>query len=85
MIKVRLAEIAEAKGHTRSTLSKETNISYPTILLFWNDTVQKIDKDILERLCNFLGCSPGDMIKLESSTSLDPLTVAATGTVKSKE
>lgn len=63
MIKIRLAEIATEKGHTRSTLSKATNISYPTVLLFWNNTVKKIDTDILDRFCGFLDCDPGDLIK----------------------
>jgi len=63
MIKIRLAEIAESKGHTRSTLSKAADISYPTILLFWNNTVQKVDLDILDRLCIFLECKPCDIME----------------------
>lgn len=73
MIKIRLAELAESKGHTRSTLSKATNISYPTILLFWNDTVEKIDRKILERLCDFLDCEPGDLIKRIPDESTPPV------------
>lgn len=63
MIKIRLAEIATEKGYTRTTLSTATKISYPTVLLFWNDTAEKMDKKIVERLCDFLDCEPGDLIK----------------------
>ncbi len=63
MIKIRLAEIATEKGYTRTTLSMATKISYPTVLLFWNDTVKKVDLDILDRLCDFLECDACDLIK----------------------
>ena len=63
MIKIRLAEIATEKGYTRTTLSTATKISYPTVLLFWNDTVKKVDLDILDRLCIFLQCDACDIVK----------------------
>ena len=73
MIKVRLRELAEAKGYTRSTLSAATHISYPTVLLFWNDNVKKIDVDILDRLCEFLNCEPGDLIqRVPDETTVTP-------------
>ena len=68
MFKIKLAEVAEFKGYTRSTLSKEANISYPTVLLFWNGNVKKVDLEILDRLCVFLNCKPWDIVDYTVAT-----------------
>lgn len=90
MIIFKLAEVATAKDPTLTPtkIHYATNISYPTVLRLWNNDgkIDKIALSTLDALCEFLGCELGDLAKHVPSTRLDPLTVAATGTVgKAKE
>lgn len=80
MLKLRLAEIATQKGLSKKDIHFETRLSFPTIQRYWDNTAKQIDLEVLEAFCRFLNCTPGDMIQL-TDAKLDPLTVAATGTV----
>ncbi len=77
MLKLRLAEIATQKGLSKKDIHFETRLSFPTIQRYWDSTAKQIDLDVLEVLCIYLGCTPGDMIQL-ADAKLDPLTLATT-------
>lgn len=63
MIVIRLAEVAESKSQTRASVHFGTKLSYPTILRYWNSTANQIDLKVLDTICTFLDCEPGDLIK----------------------
>lgn len=63
MIVVKLSEIAEQKNYSRKDVHLGTGLSYPTVFRYWNDDVQQIDKDVLDKFCDFLDCDPGDLVK----------------------
>lgn len=65
MIIFRIRELAEQKGlHTAYQLHMAMNIPPMTARRWWNsEGVRSLDADSLEKLCEFFGCEPGDIIK----------------------
>lgn len=61
-IKIRLKEIMEARGVTRNALARATNTRFEVINKWYQGHVEKIDADVLARICYILDCEPGDLI-----------------------
>lgn len=51
------------KGITRNYLAKATNTRFEVINKWYNGQVEKMDLDILARICYALDCFPADIIK----------------------
>ena len=62
-IRIQLKEIMDKKKITRNHLAKSINTRFEVINKWYNNDVEKIDLDILARLCFVLECSPADIIK----------------------
>lgn len=62
-IEVRLKEIIDAKKITRNYLSKATNTRYEVINKWYNNKVERLDLDVLARICYVLECKPEDILK----------------------
>lgn len=62
-IEVRLKEVLDAKGFTRNYLSKSTNTRFEVINRWYSGNVEKMDLDILARICYVFDCKPEDIIK----------------------
>ena len=62
-ITVHIKEIMESKGITRNFLAKASNTRFEVINKWYNGQVEKMDLDILARICYALDCSPADIIK----------------------
>lgn len=62
-ITVHIKEIMESKGITRNFLAKASNTRFEVINKWYNGQVEKMDLDILARICYVLDCSPADIIK----------------------
>ena len=62
-ITVHIKEIMDSKGITRNYLAKATNTRFEVINKWYNGQVEKMDLDILARICYVLDCSPADIIK----------------------
>jgi DNA-binding Xre family transcriptional regulator len=69
VIRSKLAEIAEAKGFNRHSLSVATGLSYSSVVDLWLDRTRRIDKDTLNRLCRVLGVQPGDLLIYEATAA----------------
>ena len=61
-IEIRLKEIMEARGVTRNALARATNPRFEVINKWVQGHVEKIDADVLARICYILDCEPGDLI-----------------------
>lgn len=61
-IEIRLKEIMEARGVTRNALARATNTRFEVINKWYHGHVEKIDADVLARICYILDCEPGDLI-----------------------
>lgn len=62
-INVHLKEILDQRSLTRSYLSRASNTRFEVINKWYSNNVEKLDLDVLARICYVLGCSPGDIIK----------------------
>ena len=62
-ITVHIKEIMDSKGITRNFLAKASNTRFEVINKWYNGQVEKMDLDILARICYALDCSPADIIK----------------------
>lgn len=64
-IKICLKDIMISKNITRYNLAKASHTRFEVINKWYNNEVEKMDLDILARICYVLDCSPEDIIKYE--------------------
>jgi DNA-binding Xre family transcriptional regulator len=66
MVNLRVRELAEARGITTITeLAERASLAYDTARDLWHGRMQRIDRDVLGRVCMALGVTPGDILTLE--------------------
>ena len=63
LIEIHLKELMDSQNITRNALARAINARFEVIDRWYNGHVEKIDSDILARICFVLECSPGDIIK----------------------
>ena len=66
-IEIHLREHMDAKGITRNALARAINTRFEVIDKWYNGHVEKIDSDVLARICFVLDCTPGDIIWYSSN------------------
>ncbi|MDE5569232.1 MAG: helix-turn-helix transcriptional regulator [Ruminococcus sp.] len=62
-IEIQLKSVLETKNITRNSLAKSSNTRFEVINKWYNNQVEKLDLDVLARICYVLDCSPSDIIK----------------------
>lgn len=62
-IKTRLKDIMDRKQISRNQLAKTTNTRFEVINKWYNGSVERMDCDVLARLCYSLDCSVEDIIE----------------------
>jgi DNA-binding Xre family transcriptional regulator len=62
MIRLKIQEVAEAKGISMSKLHRSADITYRTIKLIYADPYRDINLSTLEKLAKALGVSICDLI-----------------------
>lgn len=62
-IDICLKELMDAKNITRNYLAKSANTRFEVIDKWYNNRVEKLDLDVLARICYVLNCSPDNIIK----------------------
>lgn len=68
-IKINVKEYIDARNITRNALARAVNTRFEVIDKWYNGHVEKIDADILARICYVLECSPGDILQYVSNDS----------------
>ncbi len=61
-ISLHLQEILLQKNIKRNRLANITNTSYDVINKWYNNRVEKMDLDVLARICYVLECTPADIL-----------------------
>lgn len=61
-IEIQLKEVMDRKGISRNALARAINTRFEVIDKWYNGHVEKIDSDILARICFILECTPSDII-----------------------
>lgn len=67
-----VAQVEQQRGMrlTDAQISRETNISKPTIAAYRNPSpLQKFDNGVLAALCHWAGCELSDLLYLEKETA----------------
>lgn len=62
-IELSLKQIMDKKKITRNALARAVNVRFEVIDKWYNGNVERMDMDILARICFILECTPGDIIK----------------------
>lgn len=68
MIEVRVDQLLAAHGRTFYWLAKETGISHTTLWRLKKGKALGINFDTLEKMCQALGCQPGDVLTFANGT-----------------
>jgi DNA-binding Xre family transcriptional regulator len=72
-VRLRVRELAEARGLNISTFQREANLGMSTARRLWHNTsngnpqgppLRRLDYDSLEVLCRFFGVTPNELIEL---------------------
>ncbi|MBP1326891.1 putative transcriptional regulator [Leucobacter exalbidus] len=66
-IKIRLAELLEARGLTLAELSRMVGVSTVNLSLLKNNHARAMRFTTLEAICEALDCEPGDLITRETA------------------
>ncbi len=61
-IEINLRKIMDEKNISRNALARAINTRFEVIDKWYNGHVEKIDADILARICYVLDCQPADII-----------------------
>ncbi len=62
-IKIHLAELIEKAGISKNKLSQRAEMQRTQLNHYCNNTVTRLDIDVLARLCTVLECEIGDLLE----------------------
>lgn len=62
-IELKLKEVMDRRSISRNALARAVNTRFEVIDKWYQGHVEKIDADILARICYVLECTPGDIIQ----------------------
>ena len=62
-VTLRLAALMDARGITRNRLARLVNTRYEVVDKWYKGHVEKLDLDVLARVCFVLGCSVQDLLE----------------------
>ena len=65
MLKLRVKEIAEARGLNRNQLQLKSGVTLPLLTRYWNSTTTEVKLDALDKIARALDVKPGDLIVRE--------------------
>ncbi len=61
-VDLRLDEFIKKHSISRSSLSRNAQIHYKQLLKYCNNDMQKVDLNLLARICRTVNCEIGDII-----------------------
>lgn len=61
-IELRIKEIMDNRRISRNALARRLGTRFEVVNKWYSGTVEKIDADILARMCFILDCEPADII-----------------------
>lgn len=63
MIRSKLKMIADARDLSIRQIARETGSHYEIIRRMYNDTMERYPRDVLDKLCAYLGVGIGDLLE----------------------
>jgi putative transcriptional regulator len=68
MIKCHLSRILGEKKLKIADVARDTGINRGTITRLYQETAVRVEFDVLEQLCLYLGCKVGELLELPDSS-----------------
>lgn len=65
IVTVHIKEIMDNKNITRNSLARAIGARFEVINKWYSGNIEKIDLDVLARICYVLECTPGDVLFYE--------------------
>ena len=62
-IDVHLKELLEKSGLSKNKFCQRAEMQRTQLNHYYNNTVTRLDTDVLARICTVLGCSIGDLLQ----------------------
>lgn len=66
-IKLKLREYLDARGMNRNQLARAAQANFAVIDKWYNGKVEKLDLDVLARICYVLDCEVSDLLVYEKT------------------
>ena len=64
-IKLRVKEIADQQGLNRNLIARKTDVRFEVADKWYNGNIERMDLDILARMCFVLNCQVSDLLVYE--------------------
>lgn len=69
MIKCNLSRMMGERKMKISDLSRDTGINRGTITRLYQETAERVELDVLDKICSYLDCSVGDLLEYKKKTT----------------
>lgn len=70
-VNICLKELMDEKEMTRYYLSKATGTRFEVINKWYEGNIERLDLDVLARVCYVLGCEPADIIRYDKNAKAE--------------
>ena len=71
-IRIKLDELLKKSGMSKNKLSQRAEMQRTQLNHFCNNTITRLDTDVLARLCTVLDCEIGDLLEFVPPEDADP-------------
>ena len=66
-IRITLKDVMDKQNISRNPLARAIDARFEVVNKWYNGNVEKIDADVLARICYVLECTPKDIIQYEAN------------------
>ena len=71
-IRIKLDELLKKSGMSKNKLSQRAEMQRTQLNHYCNNTITRLDTDVLARLCPVLDCEIGDLLEFVPPEDADP-------------
>ena len=71
-IRIKLDELLQKSGMSNNKLSQRAEMQRTQLNHYCNNTITRLDTDVLARLCTVLDCEIGDLLEFVPPEESDP-------------
>ena len=69
MIKCRLSSLLGDRKLKIADVARDTGINRGTLTRLYHETAERVDLDVLDKLCEYFGCEVQDLLQYKAETS----------------